>query len=259
MNLIEVTDSVVVCQDTSYYLVNMVCVHLGDELVFIDTSTKSKLANQFRRDMEEKYGTDKATLVITHANNDHFRAVNAFSDLPVVVSKLFNERVKQYSLPTSARKILQQARTFSEELVFGSGNNQLFFRLTGGHTPDSIYGFFPRDKVVIAGDNLISDMPQYFLFPDTDLNLWIDCLKSWEQLAADKFICGHGGIVGKDHVINVRTYFENLRQFLVNSLEKKLAIEDVLSHPELPEYFEGDPDGWLEKGIYQCYENTRKV
>jgi len=258
VNLIEVTDSVIVCQDTSYYSVNMVCVNLENELVFIDTSTKTELAKQFRKEMERKFNTDKSTLVITHANNDHFIAVDAFSDISVVVSSFFTERVKQYNPPDSTKKTLLQARTFSEELIFGSGVNQLIFHHTGGHTADSVYGFFPKDKIVIAGDNMISDMPQYFPFADTDLNKWIDCLKNWEQLNAEKFICGHGSVVGKDHVTKVRIYFEKLLQFLTDSLKKELSTEDVLSHPERPDYFDEDPDQWLDNGMALYYEKMKK-
>ncbi|MHA2297849.1 MAG: MBL fold metallo-hydrolase [Candidatus Hodarchaeales archaeon] len=259
MNLIELTNSVMVCQDISYYQVNMVCVHLESELVFVDTCTNTKLASEFRKNMEEKFGKKKATLVITHANGDHFQAIQAFDGIPVVVSEPFIERVKQYSISSKKKKILQQARTFTKEITFGSESNQLLFRLVGGHTGDSIYGFFPPEKIVIAGDNLISNMPQYFPFADTDLDKWIICLKSWEQLDAEKFICGHGGITRKDHVINVRRFIEKLKNFLDNSLKEGLTVEEVLKHPDFPKYFEKDPDEWIEKGTRQCYANMRKL
>lgn len=258
MNLLELTDSVIVCQDHSYYEVNMVCIDLDSELVFVDTCTKTQLARNFRNQMEERFGKKKATLVITHANGDHFQAIEVFKDLPVFVSVPFIERVKQYRLSGKKRKLLQQARTFSEEISFGQQDRQLLFRYCGGHTDDSSYGFLPSEKVVIAGDNLISNMPQYFPFADTDLNKWITCLRSWEQLDAEQFICGHGGIVGKDHVAKVREFFETLQGFLVTSREKRLTVEEVLNHPGMPAYFEDDPEKWIEKGVQQTYENMHK-
>ncbi|MFX0211414.1 MAG: MBL fold metallo-hydrolase [Candidatus Hodarchaeota archaeon] len=249
MNLIELTNSIVVCQDRSYYQVNMVCVHLGSELVFIDTCTDIKLAKEFRKSMEKKYNQKEGTLIITHANRDHFNAISAFNGFPVFFSEAFIERVKQYRVSTKIMQILLQAQTFSEEITFGSKDHKLLFRYVGGHTDDSIYGFYPSEKIIIAGDNLISNMPQYFPFTDTDLKKWINCLKIWEQLDVEKFICGHGGIVGKNHVIKVRTFFENLYDVLVNSMEKNLVIEEILTRADLPRYFEEDPDEIINPSI----------
>jgi glyoxylase-like metal-dependent hydrolase (beta-lactamase superfamily II) len=251
VSLTDVTDSVIVCQDRSYYQVNMVCVDLDSELVFVDTCTKTQLASNFRKQMEGRFGDKKATLVITHANADHFRGIEAFKDLPVVVSDPFLERVKQYRLSAKIKKLLQQAQTFSKEITFGSEKHQLLFHHCGGHTADSIYGFLASEKAVIAGDNILSNMPQYFPFEDTDLDKWISCLRSWEQLDVDKFICGHGGIVGKDHVTKVREFFENLREFLDRSLKEKFTLNEALSHPDMPTYFENDPEKWIEQGIWQ--------
>jgi len=209
--------------------------------------------------MEKKYGRKKSTVVITHSNRDHFNAISAFNGFPVVFSEAFIERVKQYRISSKTMQILRQAQTFSEEITFGSKSHKLLFRFVGGHTDDSIYGFFPSEKIVIAGDNLISNMPQYFPFMDTDLYKWINCLKIWERLDVEKFICGHGGIVGKNHVTKVRTFFENLWDVLVNSMKKNLTVEEVLKHPDLPRYFEEDPDKWIENGIRQSYENIQKL
>ncbi|MFX0117308.1 MAG: MBL fold metallo-hydrolase [Candidatus Hodarchaeota archaeon] len=255
MNLSEVTDSVIVCQDPSYYQVNMVCVDLDSEMVFVDTCTKTKLANSFRKQMEKKFGGKKATLVITHANADHFQGIDAFKDLPVVVSDPFLERIKQYRLSAKPNKLLQQALTFSKEITFGSEKHPLLFRYCGGHTDDSIYGFLPSEKVIIAGDNLLSNMPQYFPFVDTDLDKWITCLQSWEQMNADKFICGHGGIVGKNHVTKVREFFEKLREYLDKSLKENFSLKEALNHPDMPTYFENDPEKWIKQGIRQQLEN----
>ena len=92
-------------------------------------------------------------------------------------------------------------------------------------------------------------MPQYFPFADTDLSKWINCLQNWEQLDVEKFICGHGKIVGKDHATKVRMFFENLRDFLTHARKENLTVNEVLKHPELPTYFEEDPEEWIKNGI----------
>ena len=41
-------------------------------------------------------------------------------------------------------------------------------------------------------------------------------------------------------------------------MKKELTIEEVLKHPDLPRYFEEDPEKWIENGIRQSYENMQK-
>ncbi|MFX1253526.1 MAG: hypothetical protein ACFFCZ_18090, partial [Promethearchaeota archaeon] len=105
------------------------------------------------------------------------------------------------------------------------------------------------------GDNLISNMPQYFPFKDTNLEKWINCLKSWEQLDIDIVVVGHGNPVDKTHITKVRTFFEKLNNVLIQSISEGLSINQVLKHPDLPIYFEEDPEGWIENGIRQNYKN----
>ena len=89
MKIINVSESVWICQDKNYYLVNSVCVNLGSELLFIDTGINSIVANKFRKEMQKINNLKKGILTITRANNDHFLGLEAFLDLPVVVSDKF--------------------------------------------------------------------------------------------------------------------------------------------------------------------------
>jgi hypothetical protein len=35
------------------------------------------------------------------------------------------------------------------------------------------------------------------------------------------------------------------------SLKEKLTMEEIFNHPEMPGYFENDPERWIEQGIWQ--------
>ncbi|MFX1255114.1 MAG: MBL fold metallo-hydrolase, partial [Promethearchaeota archaeon] len=167
MKFYEISKSAVVCQDSSYYLVNSCCINLGKEIIFVDTCLDTKLAAEFRAKMLAKFNPGKETIIITHSNGDHYNAIKAYKDIPVVVcEELFNtNRAKSFKNKVRSHSI----QTFSKEIVFGSTGNELIFRLVGGHTADSIYGYFPSERILIAGDNLISNMPQYFPVKDTNL------------------------------------------------------------------------------------------
>ena len=94
--------------------------------------------------------------------------------------KPYKQRIKSSKL--QKLKAFKPTETYSSCRVFGSEENLLTFTLTGGHTEDSCFGYFPAEKILIAGDNLLSDLPQFFLHPDSNLKKIIECLKKWEKL-----------------------------------------------------------------------------
>jgi glyoxylase-like metal-dependent hydrolase (beta-lactamase superfamily II) len=224
---------------------------MGKKLVFVDTGLDINQAKKFRKTMEEKFNSNETILIITHSNRDHYMAVEAYDGIPLTVSEEFIERIKRTS--PGKQVIFHNASLFREEVSFNSPDGKLTFRLTGGHTSDSSYGYYQQDKILIAGDNLLSGMPQHFFQEDPDLDNWITCLKKWEMMDIDKIVPGHGKLTDKSYVTRVRSYFEKLRKILSESKEEGLKIDEVLERSDLPPYFEKDPDKWVVAGIRQVY------
>ncbi|MHA2247093.1 MAG: MBL fold metallo-hydrolase [Candidatus Hodarchaeales archaeon] len=261
MKIINVSESVWICQDSNYYMVNSVCVNLGSELLFIDTGINPDIANKFRKEMHKTFQKKKAILTITHANNDHFLGLEAFMDLPVIVSDKFmdpfHKRIK--SQKQKKLKSFIPTQTYSFCNVFGSEEDSLTFTLTGGHTEDSCFGYYPAEKILIAGDNLLSDMPQYFFHTDSDLVKYIECLKRWTQMDIKTVIPGHGNLTDPSHISKVLTYFDKLYDFLIQAKKSDLGIHEILNHQNLPEYFEPDPNNWIRAGIKQVYKKISVI
>jgi glyoxylase-like metal-dependent hydrolase (beta-lactamase superfamily II) len=256
MKIINVSESVWICQNSDYYSVNSVCVSLGSELLFIDTGIDSSVASKFRKEMHKIFKLKKAILTITHANADHFLGLEAFLDLPVIVSdkfmRSFHERIK--SQEDKRLKSFTPTQTYSSCKVFGSEENSVTFTLTGGHTEDSCFGYYPAEKTLIAGDNLLSDMPQFFLHTDSDLLKYVSCLKRWNEMDIETVITGHGNVTRPSHITRVLSYFERLLDFLIEAKNSDLRINEILKHQNLPTYFEPDPNNWIEEGIKQVYK-----
>jgi glyoxylase-like metal-dependent hydrolase (beta-lactamase superfamily II) len=256
MKFIKVSESVWIFQDSNYYLVNSVCVNLGSELLFVDTGLNSTVAHKFRNEMHRVFNQEKVILTITHANNDHFLGLEAFLDIPIIVTdkfmRPFQKRIKFQK--EKQLRTFKPTETYSLSRVFGSKENPITFTLTGGHTEDSCFGYLPAEKILIAGDNLLSDMPQFFMHPDSDLEKYIGCLKMWETMDIETIIPGHGNLTTPAHLKRVLAYFESLYEFLIQGKRSKIPINEIISHPDLPEYFEPDLENWIERGIKQVYK-----
>jgi glyoxylase-like metal-dependent hydrolase (beta-lactamase superfamily II) len=257
LKIIKISDSVRVYQDSSYYLVNSICINLGSELLFIDTGLTTEVAKKFREEMHNTFKIKKAILVITHADGDHYMGLEPFFDIPIFVTEKFmapfKESVESFNL--KALESFQPTEMFSTEKSFGLEGREVIFELVGGHTNDSCYGYFPAEKILIAGDNLLSDMPQYLLHDDADLYKTIRCLKKWTEMDISTIIPGHGNPVKREYIDPVLGYYEELYEVLVQAKNKGLTIEEVLNHRDLPEYFIADPEEWIVEGIKCVYEN----
>jgi len=259
MTIIELTPSIFIYQDDNYYLVNSCCVILNSELIFIDTGLNDAVAKKFVYNMKNRTDMKDIKLVLTHAHGDHISGMKPFERCQIIVSKYFraslNENMKRYSWGEKRKKYYNSLNLdiLAEQKTIGDEDNQIIFKQMGGHSPESIYGYFPKDKVLFAGDNLISKMPQYFPFENTNLDDWISGLQEWEKMDIDWVVVGHGDVVKKNHITRVREFFEELVLFLERSASEKLSVEQVLSHENCPSYFEEDPENWTTMGIETYY------
>lgn len=260
MNILKVSESVIVCQNPKYYMVNSICVNLDSELLFIDTNTDLTISREFRKKMHEVFKVQKAVLTFTHSDYDHISGLEAYQDLQIVVS---NEFKRRFTEKIESRKLnhlaFKPGETFSDNHIFGVEDNLLVFTLTGGHSEDSCHGYLPKEKILIAGDNLLSDMPQYLLQPDVDLKKLVDCLKDWKTLEIDNIIPGHGNVTNVQHMQKVLDYLESLHDFLNQARGNNLTTQEVIDHNELPRYFEPDPKDWMISGIKQVYYNLVEI
>lgn len=259
MTIIELTPSIFIYQDDNYYLVTSCCVILNKELIFIDTGLNDEVAEKFVFEMRNRTGINDIKLVITHAHGDHIGGMKPFEGCQIIVSQYFptslNENMKRYRWVKTRKKYYNSLNLdiLTEQKILGDKDNQIIFKQMGGHSTESIYGYFPKDKVLFAGDNLLSKMPQYFHFDNTNLDDWIRGLKEWEKMDIDWVVVGHGDVVKKEHITKVREFFEKLVLFLKHSASEKLSVEQVLSHERCPTYFEEDPEDWTSMGIEAYY------
>ena len=259
MTIIELTPSIFIFQDDNYYLVNSCCVILSSELIFIDTGLNDTVAKKFVDEMKNRTNIKDIKLVLTHAHGDHINGMKPFEGCQIIVSQYFreslNENMIRFGWGETRKKYYNSLNldSIEEQTIIGDEDNQIIFKQMGGHSPESIYGYFPKDKILFAGDNLLSKMPQYFPFDNTNLDDWIKGLKEWEKMDINWVVVGHGDVVKKDHITRVREFFEEIVLFLEYCASEKLLVEQVLSHEDCPTYFEEDPENWTATGIEAYY------
>jgi glyoxylase-like metal-dependent hydrolase (beta-lactamase superfamily II) len=229
--------------------VALTCIDIPEALVIVDCGAKTEKTREFRQSMEEQFKRKTTHLFLTHSHWDHVDALNVFQDVAVVISKKGAANLK------ADIKVVK-------EFVLGSEENEVQFHVSGGHSPDSAYVYYPKEQVLITGDNLLSCYAQVF----SNGKLVLDLYRSWESLDVIHLIPGHGFVVDKDYLKNVRAYFEDLIQVLKELKAQGLTINQVLKHADVPEYCYKDHPlwkeggrrytGWLNSGIKYWYRHV---
>lgn len=264
------------------------CIAIPDELIFVDCGSYPYLSSQFRSDMEKKFQRRATYLLLTHLHWDHFLAMGAFKDIKIVAPELgipqFNNfintinntedhlwRVSLLIEDDEIIKIVKNAEFFipnilvKEEIRIGSKENEVIFCVVGGHSIDSSYVYYPHDRVLCSGDNLLECFAQIPGTPEHTLKI----LSQWESLNIKKIIPGHGAIINKDYLIKVKSYYEDLVSVLENLIDNNISRKKILNHPDLPIYFaRNDPNwsessrqglNWIEVVIQNWYRYLKRI
>ena len=241
------------------------CIALPDELIFVDCGSYPDLSSQFRFDMEKKFQRKTNYLILTHLHWDHFLAMKVFKDVDIVAPELgipeFNNFITMINKTEEDKwdslfliddddviKIVKEAEFHTpnilvkEELKIGSHDNKIIYRVIGGHSIDSSHVYFPSERVLCAGDNLLECFPQLPGAPEKTLEIY----SYWESLDINKIIPGHGYPIDKKYLLNVETYFKDLISALKQLIIKNISRREILNHPDLPNYFAKNDPNWSE-------------
>lgn len=250
MDYIQVADLVTIA--VNEYGSNLVCLELENELVFVDAGLLTSYTAEFREAMEDKTGKKASTLILSHAHIDHFFGMGAFSDCDVMAAESSKPRLERFvNLEYTEEVIRDRERVFPEfreavgqaELRMPTtlikdtqtvGCGKIVFKVEGGHSLCSSSIHYISKKLLVAGDLVQAERYPYFGEPDTDIGQWIRALEAWETSDITHVLPGHGPVVTREYLKDIRLFFQGLLLTVKQLMESGLAMEDVLYHPDLP-------------------------
>ena len=115
---------------------------------------------------------------------------------------------------------------------------------TPGETNDGLCVWFPKRKVLFAGDNFYRSFPNLYAIrgtPNRDVRLWADSLNSLVKLNATAIVPGHTlPVLGEKETKQVLTDYRDAVQFVhdktVDGMNKGLTPDELVEYVTLPKH-----------------------
>jgi cyclase len=237
----------------------------GGQALLVDTlfdlrSTREMLDAMQQAEPATAKGID--TLVITHANGDHFYGSELVKGAQVICTAACAEEMAE-APPQMMDALMKQApalggfgeflincfgafdfeaisplpvtRTFGGRMELRVGDKAVQLIEVGpAHTRGDMIVYLPEDKVVYSADILfIKGTPIMWAGPVTN---WIAACDLMLDLDVEMIVPGHGPITDKQGVQSIKNYWEFIQSESRKRFEAGLTVEEAAAQIDLGEY-----------------------
>ena len=284
--IIRVTDGVHVA--VGFGLANSILLVGDDGVVIVDTLESAEAAAAVKKAFEAISSKPVKAIIYTHYHSDHTQGarVMAGDDHPEIYSYVstpyYIERIADITRETTYRRaarqfgiflppgemincgigpqlkfgahstiaLLQPTRTFSgESMELEIAGMKLVLVHAPGETPDQIFIWLPRKKVLLPADNYYKSFPNLYAIRGTayrDVTLWVKSLDKMRALRAQYLVPSHTRpLTGADHIYETLTNYRDAIQFVhdqtIRLMNKGLTPQQIVEKVKLPPHLANQP------------------
>jgi cyclase len=254
----------------------------GQGVLLIDTPM---LPGDARRWMEAiRKRTDEDILYII--NTDHHRGHiigNQYFPMATVIAHEFAwKNMKSYGdsfrtrllnlyrnrMPEAAAewkknlRIVEPEITFSGRTILFRGDKEVHLIPVGGHTPATTVILLPEEKILFAGDLVVTDRPPFLSQADT--KQWLEALTYLRKLRYDLLIPGHGELSGKEATEAMSEFLRMVRRSVRSAYRSGLSKSDtarslkhLIHHWPIPPFEKPKADRRFKSSLNRVWNEIR--
>jgi cyclase len=225
---------------------NIGAIEMSTYTVVVDSTISSKTAKAFRRSLQAQVETPLRKLVLTHYHADHTLGIPVFKDCEIIAAE-------PYKTLRRARKH-QPTRSFEGSLVLRDGDLTVELVHAGGHTEDSSYVYFPREKTLFSGDLIFANTFFYAGDPTFNPETWLAVLNTFLSMEIDIVIPGHGPVCDKDEISVYAAFFNDVSRTVQELVADGAGKREVIEHAGIPKFHKEYRAGLRELALGNWYE-----
>ncbi len=179
---------------------------VGDkEVAAIDAQMTADAAQKMIEEIKKITPKPLTKMILTHSDGDHVNGLVGFPKGIEIIStsvakKEMEDALKQPNSPSL--QAFLPTRTFTDKMELDLGSERIQLLHFGpAHTSGDAVLFFPARKLAFVGDLVfIGRDPLIHRFKGGSSTGLIKTLKALLELNADRYVPGHGNIVGKSDI-----------------------------------------------------------
>jgi len=199
------------------YMINSTVI-VGDKgVILVDSGGSDEVGRHIATAVRRITDKPVTHVVNTHHHGDHYFGNVAFEGATFISSEMCRKMVRETShewLELMERDIgrkLPETKPLTAGVIYPEGTRTetlihgvrvVFWVPRGSHTIGDLLVHLPDDKVLVAGDVLVSGVVP--TFQDGFVKNWIQTLDEIQTLGVEHFVPGHGDLMTLDDVTALR-------------------------------------------------------
>ncbi len=206
---------------------------IGDrEVAAIDAQMTADGAQKMIAEIRKVTSKPLTRIILTHSDGDHVNGLEGFpKGLEIISSaRAKNEMAEAFKAPNSlALQPYLPTRTFEESMnIDWAGERVRLLYFGPAHTSGDIVVFLPDRKLAFVGDLVFvgRDPLIHRQKGGTSTGL-IKTLKSILALNAERYVPGHGGIIGKGEVETAMKSLQEKQDKVLSLIREGKSLDEV--------------------------------
>jgi cyclase len=268
--------------ETEYHGANVAFIVTGEGVILIDTPMLPVQARLWRAEIEKRTSEPITYIINTDHHRAHVIGDQYFPTATVIAHEQAWKEMKSYGdsfrtrlinmyrdrIPEAVTEwkqsleIVKPQITFTSRTILYKGDKEIHIIPLGGHTPATSVVFMPNEKLLFAGDVVVTNRPPFLSQGST--KQWLQALTYLRKLRYDVLIPGHGELSGKEATENMSNYLRLVRRKVRGAFLSGLPKADTarsLSHLirywPIPPFEKPKADRRFKSGLGRVWNEVR--
>lgn len=268
--------------ESGYHGANVAFVVTGEGVILIDSPMLPEEAHHWQGEIRKRTGERILYIINTDHHRAHIIGNQFFPTATVIAHERAWKEMKSYGdsfrtrlinmyrdrIPEAVEvwqnhlQIIEPQVTFSGRTLLYRGDKEIHLIPVGGHTPATTVIFFPQEKLLFAGDVVVTNRPPFLSQGNT--KEWLEALTYLRKLRYDILIPGHGELTGKEATESMSEYLRMVRRKVRSAYRSGLSKADTarsLSHLirfwPIPPFEKPKADRRFKSGLGRVWNEIR--
>jgi cyclase len=216
--------------ETELHGANVGFVITGEGVILIDTPLLPADARLWLSEIRQRTGQRIIYIINTEHHRGHVLGNQYFPSATVIAHEFAWKNMQTYGdsfrtrlmnlyrdrMPEAVEeweqhlKVVLPEITFTGRTILFKGDKEIHLIPLGGHTTATTVVYLPQDRVLFAGDLVVTDRPPFLSQSNT--RQWLQALTYLRKLHYDVLVPGHGQLSGKEATDRMSEFLRLVRR-----------------------------------------------